>query len=146
MVMLSELLYFRVADTQGENTKLVDLVIRQLDTDYPLITHLIYRQNQRAEGVLPWSTVKAIDPAHRQITVENYKETQAVDTLGQTVWLQRDVLDALILDLQNRRATRANDLWLEEENGQLHLAAADTSGRAVLRRLVRGRFHKKDRG
>lgn len=147
MVMLSELLYFRVADAQGENTKLVDLVIRQLDTDYPLITHLIYRQNQRVEGALPWSTVKAIDPAHRQITVEDYKQTQAVDTLGQAVWLRRDVLDALILDLQNRRATRANDLWLEEDVDPLRLrvSAADTGARAILRRLSHGRYRGIDR-
>jgi hypothetical protein len=42
--------------------------------------------------------------------------------------------------LQNRRATRANDLWLDEDDGQLRLCAADTSGRAILRRLVRGRY------
>ena len=52
------------------------------------------------------------------------------------------LLDALILDLQNRRTTRANDLWLEEEEGHLRLAAADISGHAILRRLVRARFHE----
>jgi magnesium transporter len=138
MVMISELLRFRVTDAQGENTKLVDLVIRQLDTDYPPITHLIYRQNHNTERVLPWKTVKAIDQANRQINIENYKQTQGVDTLGQAVRLRRDVLDALILDLQNRRATLANDLWLEEEAGQLRLSAADTSVRAILRRLTGG--------
>lgn len=147
MVMLSELLHFRVADALGENTKLVDLVIRQLDTDYPLITHLLYRQNHHVEQALPWSTVQAIDLANREIRVENYRQAQAVDTLGQAVRLQRDVLDALILDLQNRRATRANDLWLEEEADPLHLrlSAADTGARAILRRLSQGRYRGLDR-
>jgi magnesium transporter len=145
MVMLSELLHFRVTDAQGENTKLVDLVIRQLDTDYPLITHLIYRQNHNTERVLPWNMVKAIDQANRQINIENFKQAQAVDTLGQAVRLARDVLDALILDLQNRRATRANDLWLDEEAGGLRLSAADTSVRAILRRLARGWYSGIDR-
>jgi hypothetical protein len=44
-------------------------------------------------------------------------------------------LDALIIDLQNRRVTRANDLWLEEEGSRLLLRAADTSVCAILRRL-----------
>jgi magnesium transporter len=147
MVMLSELLHFRVADARGENTKLVDLVIRQLDTDYPLITHLIYRQNHQDEGVLPWSAVKTMELANRQITVENYEQTQAVDTLGQAVRLKHDVLDALILDLQNRRATRANDLWLEEEADSLslRLSAADTGARAIMRRLSQGRYQGLDR-
>jgi hypothetical protein len=57
--------------------------------------------------------------------------------LRQEVLLKRDVLDALVLDLFKRVATRANDLLLEEENGKLLLKAADTSSLAVLRRLSR---------
>jgi hypothetical protein len=32
------------------------------------------------------------------------------------VLLKRDVVDALSLDLENRQATRANDLWLYDES------------------------------
>jgi magnesium transporter len=147
MVMLSELLRFRVVDAQGDSAKLIDLTIGQLDTDYPLVTHLIYRQNTQGEYAVPWNSVKEINSSHRQIRITNYEQAQDTDTLGQEVWLRRDVLDALILDLQNRRTTRANDLWLEEESGplRLRLAAADTSGGAILRRLVRGRYQEKDR-
>ena len=144
MITLSELLQFRVADTQGKITIIADLVISQLDTDYPLVTHLIYLKNQHAEGALPWGKVQAVDRSNRQINVEDYKQTQDVNTLGQVVRLRRDVLDALMLDLQHRRATRANDLWLDEQAGQLRLSAADTSGHAILRRLLRGRYQGMD--
>lgn len=146
MVMLSELLHFRVIDASGESTKLIDLTISQLDTDYPLITDLLYRQNQQGEYVLPWKRVKEIDRSRRQILVDSYEQAKEVDTLGQAVRLRRDVLDALILDLRNRRATRANDLWLEEEGGSgLRLAAADISARAIWRRLSRGLYQAIDR-
>ena len=147
MMMLSELLHFRVTNARGENSRLSDLAISQLDTDYPLVTHIIYRApNQQAERALPWKAVKGIDRAARQIKVENHGQATAADTLRQTVRLGLDVLDALILDLQNRRTTRANDLWLEEDGQlRLRLAAADTSGRAILRRLMGGRFHERDR-
>jgi magnesium transporter len=148
MVMLSELLRFRVTDASGESYKISDLVINQLDTDYPVVTHLIYHpRNQREEQALPWETVKAIDRAAGQIKVKDAGQAKAANTLGQAVRLRIDVLDALILDLQNRRTTRANDLWLEAEDGgvELRLAAADISGRAILRRLVRGRFDERDR-
>ena len=56
------------------------------------------------------------------------------------VLLADGILDALVLDLQNRRATRANDLLLEEEGDQLQLRAADTGFGAILRRLNRGRY------
>ena len=146
MVMLSELLHFRVTDDRGETNALADLAISHLDTDYPLISHFIYRSNHRTESVLPWEVVKAIDHSSRQIKVESHRQKQAVDTLGQAVLLRRDVLDALILDLQNRRVTRANDLWLDEKDGQLRLTAADTGAQAILRRLSRGWYGAVNRG
>jgi magnesium transporter len=149
MVMLSELLQYRVNGSEAEHNQLTDLVISQLDTDYPPVTHLIDRpSNQRGERLLPWNAVKGIDQAARQIKVENHRQAKSPDTLRQAVRLKLDVLDALILDLQNRRTTRANDLWLEEDRGsqlRLRLAAADTSGRAILRRIVGGRFHERNR-
>jgi CBS domain-containing protein len=145
MVMLSELQYYRVTDAKGENTKLHDLAISQLDTDYPIVTHIIYRKHPQAESVLPWNAVQKIDEATRQISVETLGQAKEIDTLEQAVRLSRDVLDALILNLQNRRATRANDLWLEHEEGQLRLAAVDTSARAILRRLFRRPYRGKDR-
>jgi CBS domain-containing protein len=145
MVMLSELLRFRVADDDGETTALTDLAIRQLDVDYPLVTHLIYRQNQHAERVLPWKAVKGIDQANRQIQVRDYTQARELETLGRAVRLRNEVLDALLLDLQNRRVTRANDLWFERQNGRLRLSAADTGARAILRRLTRGWYRGVDR-
>lgn len=144
MVMLSELLHFQVVSAR-KTTRLIDLIVSKFDTDYPLVTHLIYRENQRTETVLPWESVRAIDRKQRQIQVENYDAAQPVETVAEAVRLRRDVLDALILNLQTRRATRANDLWLKEENGQLGLAAVDTSGRAIWRRLARGRYQGIDR-
>lgn len=145
MMMLSELLRFRVTDANGESTRPIDLTIGQLDTDYPLVTHLVFHQKERGECALPWKMVKQINRTYRQIMVESYEPAKGGDTLEKAVRLNRDVLDALILDLQNRRATRANDLWLEEENGELRLSAADTSARAIWRRLTRGLYQDIDR-
>jgi Mg/Co/Ni transporter MgtE len=61
-------------------------------------------------------------------------------SLKEDVLLKRDIFDALIIDLQNRRVTRANDLWLEEQETYWLLAAADTSAGAIVRRLSRGRY------
>lgn len=148
MVMLSELLRYQVIDARGDSASLTDLAINQLDTDYPPVTHIIYRRSdQRDERVLPWKMVKEMDWASRQIQVKDHAQAEDTDALRQAVRLRLDVLDALILDLQNRRATRANDLWLDEKKGhlQLRLTAADISGRAILRRLLRWQFDEKDR-
>jgi CBS domain-containing protein len=98
--------------------------------------------------MLPWHAVTGVDWPHGRIYVKNFGAARPVTdgSLRQEVLLKRDVLDALVLDLFKRVATRANDLLLEEENGKLLLKAADTSSLAVLRRLSRGMFgHRPSR-
>jgi CBS domain-containing protein len=140
MVILSELLRFRLTDGK-ERGKLADLAVAILDEDYPPVTHLYYRVNGGFHA-LPWEEVVGIDWRGREIKVGNLEAGAAVtpEEVAGMVLLGRDVLDALLLDLQNRRAARANDLWLEEEKGRLLLKAADTTATGVLRRLSRGRY------
>src|SRR5919202_1072633 len=139
MLMLSELLGFRVADEGGARARLDDLAVALLEGDYPPVTLLLYTDDDRRQRSLKWeSGVVASD--EKEIRVKDLGAGRAVapGALADEVLLARDVLDALVLDLQNRRATRANDLALEEGGGRLHLRAADTSARALVRRLTRG--------
>src|SRR6476620_3724282 len=142
MAMLSKLWYFRLLDVGGGRHVLVDVAVALLKSDYPVVTHFLYRNSEGQQMMLPWHAVKGIDWRQAQINVSSFESAQSVteQSLRKVVLLRRDVLDALVLDLQNRRATRANDLWLEEENGSLLLKAADTSSLAILRRLSRGLF------
>jgi len=140
--MLSKLRYFRLLDDRGGRHALGDIAVALLKSDYPVVTDLLYRNSEGEQMMLPWRAVKGIDWRHAQINVSSFDSAQSVtkESLRKVVLLRRDVLDALVLDLHNRRATRANDLWLEEDNGKLLLKAADTSSLALLRRLSRGLF------
>src|SRR4030095_1741563 len=142
MAMLSKLRYFRLLDDRGGRHALGDIAVVLLKSDYPVVTDLLYRNSEGEQMMLPWSAVKGIDWHHAQINVSTFDSAQSVtkESLRKVVLLTRDVVDALVLDLHNRRATRANDLWLEEENGNLLLKAADTSSLAILRRLSFGLF------
>jgi CBS domain-containing protein len=143
--MLSDLLHFQVVDDHGEKMRLVDLAIHKLDIDYPWISSLILRPEGSDEIIVPWTEVKEINLKNRRIHVNDLRQEADQDEPLQTVRLRRDVLDALILDLQNRRVTRANDLWLEQDAEHLRLSAADTGAKAILRRLMRGRYRRIDR-
>jgi CBS domain-containing protein len=140
--MLSKLWYFRLLDDGGGRHALVDIAVALLRSDYPAVTHFLYRNSEGQEMMLPWHAVKGIDWRFGQINVSSFDSAQSVteESLQRVVLLRRDVLDALLLDLHNRRATRANDLWLEQEKGKLLLKAADTSSLAILRRLSHGLF------
>lgn len=145
MVMLSDLLHFQVVDDHGGKMRLVDLAIHKLETDYPWISSLILGPEGSDEIIVPWTEVKEINLKNRRIYVNDLRQEADQDEPLQTVRLRRDVLDALILDLQNRRVTRANDLWLEQDAEHLRLSAADTGAKAILRRLMRGRYRRIDR-
>ena len=67
---LSELLRFHVSDARGMLIRLTDLVIQQLDVDYPPVTHLVLRTDRYTEVLLPWDAVRRIDRTKRLFHVE----------------------------------------------------------------------------
>lgn len=142
VVMLSQLLRFELVDARGQRARLTDLAAALLEGEYPPITLLYFSRDKNKRKYLSWDAVESIDWQARTMTVADLEagDEATTDSIKAEVLLKHDILDALILDLQNRRATRANDLQLEEENGSLKLRAADTSVRAILRRLSRGRY------
>jgi CBS domain-containing protein len=103
-------------------------------------TRLLYISPDREQRALPWKAVMKRDWRHRRLAVKTFDQSEPApsESLGRAVLLKRDVLDALVLDLATRQATRANDLWLREENGDLLLRGADVSPWAVVRRLGAG--------
>lgn len=129
-----------VADESGRRARLLDLSVDPLGTDHPPVTRLLLKTEAHARAVLPAEAIREVDG---RIVVADLGAAEPApesdDDGGDDVWLGRDVLDSLVLDLDRRRATRANDLALAVEDGRFALVAADVSTRAILRRLTGGR-------
>jgi CBS domain-containing protein len=145
MLMLSELKKFRIVDLNGNRVKLVDLAIKDsAKVDYPPVYRLYFFNENGELASLRWETVREINLKKREISVESFSggEVFSPDVLAKEIFLLRDVLDAIIIDLQNRRATRANDVWLEEKAGEIIIRGADASLKAIFRRLSGGRLGK----
>jgi magnesium transporter len=140
MVMFSELRGFHLRDEQHQTAMLSDLVLDLGAGEYPVGTHVLFRRRGRPAGELPWSAVRSIDLELGRILVADLDavERDGQANLKQAVLLDRDVMDALIIDLPRRQSMRANDLWIEEIEGRLLLRAADISPWAVIRRLGHG--------
>ena len=142
MIMFSKLRHFHLVDSEDHRSRLRDLTIDVLESDYPPIRQMLHRNANGREQLLPWSAVTRVDWQRSLIHIQTPGHDSPAETaVNEEVFLARDVVDALVIDLHNRRVTRANDLWLAEENGELVVKAADTSVRAIFRRLTRGRFH-----
>lgn len=160
-ILLSNLLRFSVVEAgapeQRPALRFYDLALGPLDTDYPQVSCLLLRgtlpqggpagkrdttrrELQKSYG-LPWEAVKWIDWKRKRVLVSSLQDALEMDeeALAKELLLRRDVLDAFIIDLQNRRVTRSNDLLLES-NDHLCLNAVDTGVHALLRRLSWGLY------
>jgi hypothetical protein len=145
MVMLSQLLRFDVVDRQGRTARLGDMALAVLDADYPAVTEIHYVVDQQPRR-LSWEKVQQIGPGKRLMVSDLHSSgIPGEEPPARQVLLKRDILDALIIDLLNRRTTRANDLELEEEDGVLRLKAVDASLGAMLRRISRGGYRHVDK-
>lgn len=142
MVMLSQLLRCKLVDAKGREATLSDLSVDLLNGDYPPVARFYFLDSQKHKRSLAAEEVQSIDWPNCRISVSDLAASgeESTESLAQQVLLRKSIQDALILDLQNRRATRANDLLLAEEGQRLELRAADTGFVAMLRRLTRGRF------
>ena len=142
MVMFSQLRRFMISDEQGRQAKLNDLSVELLEGDHPHVTCLFFVGSKRQKCSIRWEQVQSIDWQARVIKVADLSEAknESAESMAKAVLLGAGILDALVLDLQNRRATRANDLLLEEKDGKLLLQAADTGLGAIARRLTSGFF------
>ena len=138
MVMLTELLGYQVRDEHGRGSRVSDLCATLLEDDYPPVTHLLVTLEQKLLH-LDWSEVSSINPKERSIEVTDLSLAATVEA-GNEVLLRRDILDALIIDLQGRRTTRVGDLLLEKDDGSMRIKGADAGFAAMLRRITRGRL------
>jgi magnesium transporter len=147
MLMLSELERFEVADENDARARFADLAAPLLDTDYPIVKYLFFTIDKKTKR-LPWEAVQSVDRKNKQIKVSDLARAEEFPLEPQKdyVLLKYEILDALLLDLQNRRAVRANDLRLVEEDGQLILKAADASLEAILRRISFGIYKRVGKG
>jgi magnesium transporter len=141
MLLFSKLRRFALIDERGRRARLLDFIVELPPEGYPPVTHILFHHTSRKMEVLPWEAVVSIDHTSRQFKVKDIETSE----LAPEEWLRKrvmlsDIHDALVLDLEHRRAARANGLLLREENAQLLLCGVDTSLSATLRWLTGGRF------
>jgi CBS domain-containing protein len=130
----------RIVDARGRRARLVDFSIDLTAGEHPPVTKVVVATDDGERKSVPADALRAVGESTGAFSVADLDVAVPCGEAGDEVWLGRDVLDSLVLDLENRRATRANDLLLTASDGTLALSAADTSLRAIVRRLTAGKF------
>src|SRR5689334_21881084 len=85
----------------GESHRLFDVEIDSTGDGYPFVRRVFFRRSLTEIATLSHARVRSIDTRARSISVDRFDTAEAVSqpSLDGAVLLDRDVLDALILDI-----------------------------------------------
>jgi CBS domain-containing protein len=134
MLFLSRLVGRPVRDRDGDVFGKVRDLIVALGEQYPPVTGLVVRVAGGREIFLPWTDVEEIDNTGAQlrttrIDIATFKQRPIEIRL----WL--DLFDKQIVDVEDRKIVRVNDIQLAPVEGRLRLVAVDVGLAGILRRL-----------
>lgn len=139
MAYLSELIGREVRDHRGALVgTLRDVLIVQgvgngEGAAYPRIVAMRVKPRDKSEpGLVPWEGTE--DLAGNKIILQKPAEAPYV-LGGNEIWLARDLLDKQVIDTNNHRVVRVNDLELGKIGTDYRLINVDIGGRGLLRRL-----------
>ncbi len=118
--------------------KVLDLVAR-LNGEYPLIVGLRVRTGFRTRRDVDWADVRAFEIS--QVILARGTDDLRPFPLGdRDVLLARNVMDKQIVDLEDRRLIRVQDVQLARTGTRLRVIGVDVSTSALLRRLRLGKI------
>ncbi len=134
MLFLSRLVGRPVRDRDGDSIGKVRDLIVALGEQYPPVTGLVVRVAGGRDIFLPWTDVEEIDAGGARlgttrIDIATFRQRPNEIRL----WL--DLLDKQIVDVEDRKIVRVNDIQLAPVEGRLRLVAVDVGLAGILRRL-----------
>lgn len=133
MAYLSELIGRAVRDHRGTTLgRLTDLLILpEEQSEYPRVVALALQTGTGGPNLLAWRGTE--DLAGNIIVLQT--QPQSYSESGHEIYLARDVLDKQVIDVEDHRMVRVNDLELGRIGSDYRLINVDIGGRGLLRRL-----------
>jgi len=142
MAYLSDVVGKPIIDIEGENIGKVTeiLAIRKEGMPHPLVTAVQVR-HKKTQFLIPIADVAAliapIVPLNKKFEI-----ILPYTPIEGELFLVRDILDKLIIDINGVRVVRVNDLEVTRVNGDYFIANIDVGVGGLFRRLGAGKFGK----
>ena len=130
---LSELLQHPVLAAGTRVGRLVDLLVEPTDEAYPRIRALRILQRGGELRRVEWDEVKSCLPGRIEIRAET--AMKPLQLPPHEIPLAQDVLDRQMLDTNDAKVERVNDLHLMFARGELRVAHVDVGFRGLVRRM-----------
>ncbi|MGZ4907754.1 MAG: magnesium transporter MgtE N-terminal domain-containing protein [Halobacteriota archaeon] len=133
MPFLSSLLHKSVKDAEGESVgKVADFIVSALERPYPLTRALVVTTPQ-GKMLVPWHQIEGLDAEiilkAGPHVIEPYTKQE------HDIQLVADVLDMQLIDGQEAKVSRINDVELVPTNGAYRVVGVEIGVHSFLRRL-----------
>ena len=119
--------------------QVVDFLCDAGDGNYPRITALRVRVRRGEVSRVQWEDVAACEPGGTDLR-RGPEALLPLQLLGAEIPLAQDVLDRQIVDTDDAKVERVNDLHLVRSRGELRVAHVDVGLRGLVRRMGWERF------
>ncbi len=134
-VFLSELLGRPTFGPAGERLgKVVDFLADASELAYPKVTALRIRLAGGEVRRVEWDDVVSCEPEGARLK-RGLEAMQPLKLLGNEIPLAQDILDRQIVDTDDAKVERVNDLHLLRARGDLRVAHVDVGFRGLVRRM-----------
>ncbi len=136
-IYFSELLGKAVVDVNGRPVgRLFDLSIALNNDIYPRVKGLIVRRNALAgeyTEILTTDLARVQEKIHLKVALTAIVFQKGI--IDSEFALRRDLLDQQVVDVENKKVVRVNDVHLLRVDNQFHIAHVDVGLRGLVRRL-----------
>ncbi|HYM69283.1 MAG TPA: CBS domain-containing protein [bacterium] len=135
MRYLSEVIGKPVHDATGDAFDTVsDLVIYHGTERFPRITGILLKGDRSRVAIIPWDAVAEFSASGIRLKVERRHLTPR-PLQPEEILLRDDILDGQVVDTDDIKVVRVNDLELRQTGTEVRVIGADVGTRAILRRL-----------
>jgi magnesium transporter len=135
MLYLSGIIGKPVYDAAGEAfDTIADLVIYHGTEKFPRITGILLNGDRSRVAVIPWNAVAEFTADGIRLRVER-RPLAPRPLQPDEILLREDILDTQVVDTDDIKVVRVNDLELRQVGNEVRLIGADVGTRSLLRRL-----------
>jgi magnesium transporter len=140
-VYLSDLIKKPVINPNEERIGRLKDVIVSSETSYPVIKAISVRTSDKRIINVPWSYIEEMGMEIKlKSNLSNLKEYELIN---HDIGLIEDVLDRQVVDIEDKKIRRVNDLKLSSTNDHYHVIGVDIGIHGILKRLGLNRIAKK---
>jgi len=133
MLYFSSVLDRQIKDETGNRIGKVRDMMIEPGKDFPPVIYILMSSSGKTK-IIAWSRIKHID-SEGIILLGTKEETEEKKIPVESIYLRRDVLDKQIVDMDDHRVVRVNDIQLNRVGNDLRVAGVDVGTPGLLRRM-----------